>query len=77
MDFWNFENRKGETICFSSEENWERFVIKGTAEKVGSARPRASIILNDHMLVMTVLKGLRKYLLNTVKISKRQNNFFL
>ena len=37
--------------------------------KVGSGRPKASTIKDDHMLEITFLKGIRKCLLNTGTIN--------
>ena len=43
------------------KRNGERFEIKDTViRKVGSGRPRASIIKDNHRLKMTVLKNRKK-----------------
>ena len=46
----------------------QRFFIKRTLNrKIGSGRPRVSTIKYNHMLKITVLKGIRKRLLSTAK----------
>ena len=48
----------------------EMFETKGTVNrKVGSGHPRASTTKDNHRLKTTVLKGIRKYLLNIAKNS--------
>ena len=58
----------------------QMFEIEGTlSRKVGSGRPRASIIKDDHMLKMSPLKKRKKNLLTTANNSKhlRQNLFLI
>jgi len=45
VDFFNFDNRKGENIFLVVKRIGERFEIKGTVHrKNGSCQPRASTI---------------------------------
>ena len=68
---WNFEIEKVKKPLSAVKRIGQRFVIKAILNrKVGSARPRGYTIKHDHRLKMTVLKGIRKRLLNTAKIQK-------
>ena len=66
--------KKDKNMSFTCEENWARYVIKGTLNmKVYSGRPKGSTIKHDHRLKMTVFKGIRKCFLSTSSIQNRKN----
>ena len=55
----------------------QRSVIKGTLNrKADPNSPRAFTIKYNHILKMTVLKGVRKHLLSTSQIQNGKRNFF-